>query len=515
MTVEFTEEQSKIFELLLQKNEVLSVREIAARTGVDIPLVTATLQHCREQEWLTIEEKEREELAFAGDAAEQVEAGLPERQALLLIAEKGNDSIKIRDFVGILKAKGIQLNEVIKWGKIRGWLDKQKDEIMVSAAGKEAVDNPADDEKSIRLTFKLNPETRTIFLDELAAHSIDSDKVKQLLKNRPTLGKIKPRIFRYVNLLPAGKKTFSEDIKIIREKNQLTGEDILSGEWRNIKLRRYDVTLEAEKIYPAKIHPLQKIIRQARKAFLEMGFTEVVSPQVESAFWDFDALFQPQDHPARDMQDTFYLARPNRAGLPDGDIVEKVKLTHQDGWQTGSKGWGYNWSSERARQLVLRTHTTATSIRALAENPNPPRKVFCIGKVFRNESISYKHLPEFFQVDGIIIDEHANLASLLGTLKEFYSKMGFTQVKFKPDFFPYTEPSIEVTGFMESKNKWIELGGSGIFRPEVTRPFGCNVPVMAWGLGLERLAMMRYNIKDIRKLYWSDLDETKEIALCQ
>lgn len=515
MTFEFTEEQSKIFALLLNKQEVITVREIAAQTGVDIPLVTATLQHCREQGWLTIEEKEREELVFAEDAANQVETGLPERQALSLITEQGNDSIKIRDLVGILKEKGIQLNEVIKWGKIRGWLDKQKDEIVVAVAGKEAVENQAEDEKSVRLTFKVNPQTRTIFLDEFAAHEIDSGKVKALLKNRPNIGKIKPRMFRSVKLLPAGKKAFSEDIKIIREQNRLSSEDIVSGEWKNIKLRRYDITLEAEKVYPAKIHPLQKIILQTRKTFLEMGFTEVVSPQVESAFWDFDALFQPQDHPARDMQDTFYLSRPERAGLPAKDIVEKVKRTHQDGWETGSKGWGYNWSSDRARQLVLRTHTTATSIRALAENPNPPRKVFCVGKVFRNEAISYKHLPEFFQVDGIIIDEHANLASLLGTLKEFYSKMGFKKVKFKPDFFPYTEPSIEVSGFMESKNKWLELGGSGIFRPEVTRPFGCNVPVLAWGLGLERLAMMRYNIKDIRNLYWSDLDETKEIALCQ
>ena len=515
MTFEFTEDQGKIFELLLKKQDVLTVREIAAQTGVDIPLVTATLQFCRDQGWLNIEEKERDELVFLEDAANQVESGLPERESLSLITEKGTGSIKIRDLVGILKEKGIRLNEVIKWGKIRGWLDKHQDEIRLTEAGKEAQKQPAPDEQAVRLTFEKNPKSRSIFLDELADHHIDGKTVKELLKNRPALARIKPRMFRLVTLLPEAKKTLNEDIKIIREKNRLTSEDIVSGEWQNITLRRYDITLEAENIYPVKIHPLQKIIQQARKAFLEMGFTEVVSPQVESAFWDFDALFQPQDHPARDMQDTFYLGRPNRAKLPEAEIVERVKNTHQDGWQTGSKGWGYRWNPDRARQLVLRTHTTAASIRALAENPNPPQKIFCVGKVFRNEAISYKHLPEFFQVDGIIIDEHANLASLLGTLKEFYSKMGFKKVKFKPDFFPYTEPSIEVSGFMESKNKWLELGGSGIFRPEVTRPFGCDVPVLAWGLGLERLAMMRYNIKDIRNLYWSDLDETKEIALCQ
>lgn len=515
MALEFTEDQGKVFQLLLEKQDVLSVREIAAQANVDIPLVTATLQHCRDQGWLNIEEKEREELVFSQDAAQLVETGLPERQALAMIAQKGADSIKIRDLVGALKEKDIQLNEVIKWGKTRGWLDKEKDEIRVTGAGKEAVENPAQDERAVKLAFELNPTSRTIFLDELTAHGIDGDAVKQLLKNRPALAKIKPRMFRFVELLPEGKKILAEDITIIRERNQLSSEEIVSGDWRSITLRRYDVTLAAETVHPSKLHPMQKIIQQARKAFLEMGFTEVVSPQVESAFWDFDALFQPQDHPARDMQDTFYMARPNRAKLPDPEIVERVKRTHQDGWKTGSKGWGYTWSAEKARQLVLRTHTTASTIRALAQDPNPPRKVFCVGKVFRNEAISYKHLPEFFQVDGVIIDEKANLASLLGTLKEFYYKMGFNKVKFKPDFFPYTEPSIEISVFMESKNKWLELGGSGVFRPEVTRPFGCKVPVLAWGLGLERLAMLRYNLKDIRQLYWSDLDQLKEIALCQ
>lgn len=515
MALEFTEDQGKIFELLLDTSDVLSIREIGARTGVDLPQVTATVQHCREQGWLTVEEQEREELIFADDALQQVETGLPERQALALILSGGEDRLKIRDLVDALKEKGVQLNEVIKWGKVREWLDKQKDEILVTAAGKEALDRPAEDERAVRLVFESAPRTPVIFLDELTSRGIDGAEVKQLLKNRPGLAKIKPRLFRYVELLPAGRKTLKEDISIIREKNQLTSDDIVSGDWRHIKLRRYDIALEAEKVYPTKIHPMQRIIQQTRKAFLEMGFTEAVSPQVESAFWDFDALFQPQDHPARDMQDTFYLSRPDQARLPEAEIVDRVRRTHQDGWETGSRGWGYKWSPDRARQTVLRTHTTAATIRALAEDPNPPRKVFCVGKVFRNEAISYKHLPEFFQVDGIIIDEHANLASLLGTLKEFYVKMGFRKVKFKPDFFPYTEPSIEASVWMESRNKWLELGGSGVFRPEVTRPFGCRVPVLAWGLGLERLAMLRYNITDIRELYWSDLDKTREIALCQ
>ena len=244
-----------------------------------------------------------------------------------------------------------------------------------------------------------------------------------------------------------------------------------------------------------------------------MGFAEVVSPMIESAFWNFDALFQPQDHPARDMQDTFYMRHPAETPLPDAKIVEPVRRTHEDGWETGSEGWGYTWSPERSKQVVLRTHTTAATIRALAANPNPPGKFFCVGWTYRNETISFKHLPVFHQVDGIIIDEEANLASLMGTLQEFYSKMGFGRVKFKPAFYPYTEPSVDVVVYMESRGKWLEMGGAGIFRPEVTLPLGCKYPVLAWGLGIERLAMLRFGLSDIRELYRPSLDALEGVPL--
>jgi phenylalanyl-tRNA synthetase alpha chain len=316
-------------------------------------------------------------------------------------------------------------------------------------------------------------------------------------------------------LTARGIDAFKPTISVVKERNTLTPEDLESGAWREIKLRPYDVTLAARDIYPAKIHPLRKIIEQTRTAFLEMGFAEVVSPMVESAFWNFDALFQPQDHPAREMQDTFYMRHPAEVPLPDASIVEPVRRTHEDGWETGSEGWGYTWSPERSKQVVLRTHTTAATIRALAKNPNPPGKFFCVGWTYRNETISFKHLPVFHQVDGIIIDEEANLASLMGTLQEFYSKMGFGRVKFKPAFYPYTEPSVDVVVYMESRGKWLEMGGAGIFRPEVTLPLGCKQPVLAWGLGIERLAMLRFGLADIRELYRPSLDSLEGVPLCR
>ncbi len=501
------EEQWQVFQTLLQASDRISVQQIVAATGIDHPKVSAAIQYGEEQGWLATDEQSREELTATAAAASQLQAGLPERRALALLAEPGR--IAMRD---LAQNPNLPMSDVIKWGSLRGWFDKDKGDLVLTDQGRRAFEQPDADERALELAVARGG---TLFLDELAANHIDAERVRLLVQNRGDLAKLKPRTLRFACLTENGRRILTHEVTVVKERNMLTPEDITSGEWQNIRLRRYDVTLASENVYPAKIHLMQKIIQLTRKAFLEMGFSEIVSPMVESAFWDFDALFQPQDHPARDMQDTFYLQRPAQAQLPADEIVDRVKRTHENGGETGSRGWGYRWNVNRARQVVMRTHTTACTIRALARNPQPPQKVFCVGKVFRNEAISYKHLPEFFQVDGILVDKDANLATLLGTLKEFYRKMGFNKIKFKPAFFPYTEPSVEVFVYMESKQSWIELGGSGVFRPEVTRPFGCQVPVLAWGLGLDRLAMLRYGLHDIRELYWSDLDRIMEAPLCQ
>ena len=323
------------------------------------------------------------------------------------------------------------------------------------------------------------------------------------------------RTRRFVSLTESGRALWEKGVQVRKQINQLTSELLVSGGWRDVDLRPYDVRLEAEPAYPGKDHPLVRVFQKTRRVFFELGFTEIVSPYVESSFWDFDALFQPQDHPAREMQDTFYIERPRRCRLPADEIVEAVRRTHEDGGDTGSVGWGYTWDRDLASRPVLRTHTTATTIRALAASPHPPRKVFCVGPVFRRETVDYKHLPMFHQVDGIIIDEQASFATLLGTLRAFYTKMGFTRFQFRPGFFPYTEPSVEVFVWSDKKHDWVEMGGSGMFRPEVTEPFGCKTPVLAWGLGLERLAMFLYDLTSIGELYRSHLSWLKETPLCR
>jgi phenylalanyl-tRNA synthetase alpha chain len=277
-------------------------------------------------------------------------------------------------------------------------------------------------------------------------------------------------------------------------------------------------------VYPARYHPIVELIDEIREIFLELGFEEIKGGFVESAFWNFDALFQPQDHPAREMHDTFYLSTPSRAKLPSQLIVKRVAQTHENGWSTGSTGWGYKWNSELAQQTILRTHTTATTIRYLASHPDPPIKVFSIDRVYRNEKVNYKHLAEFHQIEGIIMDKDVSLRDLMGTMKEFYSRLGYERVRFWPSYFPYTEPSAEATAYVEKKGvdssgkvstvgRWLELGGMGIFRPEVTMPLGIKYPVLAWGLGLERLFMIRLDADDIRTPYRNELSWIRKVPL--
>ncbi len=308
-----------------------------------------------------------------------------------------------------------------------------------------------------------------------------------------------------IAITPAGLTLVKQGLDLRGESGTLTRDQIISGEWKNLNLRKYDVSKLPKKAYPGKIHPYQRIIGEMREILLEMGFTELYGGIVQQSFWNFDALFQPQDHPAREMQDTFYL----RETLPLPPGYEKVKAMHESGGETSSTGWGGIWKEEKAEQCVLRTHTTSVSIQYLANNPNPPVKAFCVGRVYRRETIDTTHLAEFEQLEGIVMDENVSFGNLLGILREFYNRMGFESVRFKPSFYPYTEPSLDAEVYVDGIG-WIEMGGAGVFREEVTAPIGINYPVLAWGLGVSRIAMLRLGLKDLRLLHKSDVAFLRE-----
>jgi len=303
-----------------------------------------------------------------------------------------------------------------------------------------------------------------------------------------------------ISATPDGLAIAKRGLDLREETGTLTRDQILSGAWKTANLRKYDISKLPKKAYPGKIHPYQRIIGEMREILLEMGFTELYGDIVQQSFWNFDALFQPQDHPAREMQDTFYL----RETIPLPPGYEKVKAMHISGGDTSSTGWGGSWKEEKAEQCVLRTHTTSLSIQYLAQHPNPPVKAFAVGRVYRRETIDTTHLAEFEQLEGIVMDENVTFGNLLGILREFYNRMGFESVRFKPSFYPYTEPSLDAEVYVEGIG-WIEMGGAGVFREEVTAPIGIRHPVLAWGLGVSRIAMLRLGLKDLRLLHKSDV----------
>ncbi|MFI5412270.1 MAG: phenylalanine--tRNA ligase subunit alpha [Candidatus Micrarchaeales archaeon] len=265
----------------------------------------------------------------------------------------------------------------------------------------------------------------------------------------------------------------------------LTREIIKNGEWEKAKFKPYNMNAIVEHVYPARLHPYREFLNVVRQKWLEMGFIETSGPIIESAFWNFDALFSPQDHPTREMQDTFFLSNPKLLTIEDIEVLNRVKKMHTTAWKE-------KWSEEIAKSAVLRTHTTSVSARYMnklstAIDASYPLKLFSIGSVFRNESIDYKHLAELHQYDGIIVGDNLTLANLIDTLKKFYTKLGLDNVKFRPSYFPFTEPSLEAFYYDKEHGDSIELAGGGIIRKEITKAMGINKTVIAWGGGVDRL----------------------------
>lgn len=501
---------ARVLSALAQESAPLAVTVLAERLGLDQSPVSGAATLLAEDELVVVSETTTSELRLGPKAKALPGREFPERQVARALARAGGSS-GIRE---LPEAGGIEarlIGDSLRWLATRGWAVKEGGTLVLGAAWS-AGEPPLEPDESLVAAL---PDGEGFAQEALAERGIDAQAALSALAARPGYVEIRERRSRLVALTEKGRELVAGGVAAKAEVTELTTELLVSGRWKEVEFRAYDVTISGPRIVAGKIHPFRDILDTTRSVFLEMGFDETASPWVESGFWDFDALFQPQDHPARDMQDTFYVARPDRAKLPAEDVVARVAATHEDGGATGSIGWRTRWERSLAEACVLRTHTTASTIRALAADPTAPRKVFCVGPVFRRETIDYKHLPVFHQVDGIVIDEDASFAALLGLLGTFYRKMGFPRFQFRPAFFPYTEPSVEIFVWMDSRKDWVEMGGAGVFRPEVTEPLGCRHPVLAWGLGLERLAMFRLGLQDIRELYLAHLAWLEEAPLCR
>ncbi len=295
------------------------------------------------------------------------------------------------------------------------------------------------------------------------------------------------------------------------EVSQLTPDMLKDGSWRNYSFRKYSISLRPPRLAVGRRHPYREFLDTVKHKLVSMGFQEMRGELVETEFWDMDALYMPQFHPARAIHDVYFVKNPTHAKSISEPHLSQVADAHENGGSTGSKGWQYPYDRNRARRLILRSQGTAVSARTLANTPNVPGKYFSIARCFRYDQVDATHATDFFQVEGIVLGQEINFRTLLGLLNLFASEMAQAkEIRFLPAYFPFTEPSVELH-VRHPQLGWMELGGAGLFRPEVTIPLGVNVPVIAWGLGLDRMAMVALGIHDIRDLFTSDLEAVRNM----
>ena len=321
--------------------------------------------------------------------------------------------------------------------------------------------------------------------------------------------RIDERTARTYQLTAEGQQVLSDVVKANLtgdEISRLTPDMIQNGTWRGASFRRYDLSIKPPRVLIGKHHPYRAYLDGVRRRLLALGFEEMKGSLVETEFWNMDALFMPQFHAARNIHDAYYVTEPTQSKEIEEPYFSKVAETHQTGGDTGSRGWRYEFNAEQSRRLILRSQGTALSARTLASNPNIPGKYFAIARCFRPDDVDATHSADFFQAEGIVLGKDINFQSLLGLLKLFALEIAQAEaVRYVPDYFPFTEPSVELQAKHPTLG-WIELGGAGLFRPELTKPLGIDVPVIAWGLGVDRMAMVALGINDIRDLFSTDLD---------
>ena len=458
--------------------------EIAKETGISVDAVRKACQWAAIKGLVKIEKEIKEEINLTDEGREYVEYGLPEKQLLLFLKDSGD--LRIEDAIKNVKRSKI----AIAWAKRKGWIDIKDGFVRITEKGMNALNSETEAEKVLK-----EGKGRRDVIDELTSRGLLNVK-------RTETG---------VVMLTQKGRDISANINDEEEIGQLTPEMIKTGSWKGKRFREYDISLPVPKVYVIKKHPYIQFLNYVRRKLIGLGFKEMTGPYVETEFWNCDALFMPQDHPARGIHDMFIIKNPNKGVVRDKGLMERVKLVHKSGWITGSKGWGY-FDSEKSLNLILRSQTTAVSARTLYKNKEKPAMYFTIDRVFRPDVVDAKHLFEFHQAEGIVIDDNLTLKHLLGFLEVFGKEIVEAEkVRFRPSYFPFTEPSVEMDCMVDGK--WMEIGGAGIFRPEVTLPLGVEETVLAWGIGITRLAMIKLGIKDLRELFTKDIDVLRNMKM--
>lgn len=475
-----------------------SIEELAKTTHLGIDQIRRGIEWLKLKGLIHLDEVSSVSLGTSGYLA--IKQGLPERRLVDYLRNGKNGIEEIRSS-GFFSRK--DSHSAFRYAKQNNWIEYQRDSVgrrrLVRML---AADNMSIEEKLlIKLREQENLKMTDLTSEELNAFnslkSRDPGYVREHRLPNETSVTILEAGIRAISALAGG------DMKA-----EVLPERKFSVEKLNVNLPPMDVQAPTRYLFPGRKHPIVNLIDEVSEVFVGLGFTEIEGPITQTSFWNFDALFTPQDHPAREVQDTFYLSQIKQDKFASEDQVHKISSAHKEGWK-------YEWNIEDAKRIVLRTHTTAVTIKYLADNKPESARIFSIGRVFRNEKVSYKHLAEFTQVEGIVTGRKVTLRDLLGLQLEFYARLGIKKIKFWPTFFPYTEPSLQSMIYNEKLEKWVELFGMGVFRPQVTRSLGLRNPVLAWGGGLERIAMLRFGLSDVRDLYENKLAWLRSIPRCQ
>jgi len=484
----------KVLPYLREEN----ISEIAKKSQIDKVSVMRALEYLQNKKIIELKIKSKKIVEIGVNGALYRSKGLPERRLLNLLNEKR-----------ILQLKDTQKESGLDGDEFKASIGKKKKKAMIEL--KNGKIHLSADKKEI-----AKKSLEELFIESLPIeyNSLSAEQKFALknLQNRKDIIEIKEEKKINIKVTKLGEELMKSKIKQGEMIEQITS-GLLKKEslWKGKKFRRYDVTSPVPEISGGKRHFVNSALDYARKIWTEMGFVEMTGDFIQNSFWNFDALFTAQDHPVRDMQDTFFIDVEGE--LPNKKIVNAVKKSHETG-VNGSKGWKYKWDLKDAKKMVLRTHTTCLSAQTLAKlnEKDLPKKFFAVGKCFRNETVDWSHGFEFNQTEGIVVDENANFRNLLGYLKEFCKKMGFEKIRFRPAYFPYTEPSLEGDVWDDERKEWVELIAAGIFRPEVTEPLlGKAIPVLAWGPGFDRMIMKIFKIKDLRNMYKNDLNKLREM----
>ncbi len=494
--VDVSQSQARVLQALIESEGAKTPDELAKRSGLADSAVARAVLSLSQNGLVRERVEKKTELTLTMEGKSFLEEGLPERRIVSTVAKSGG-RLGLREALSRAGLDEKYASIVTGWISRKRWgrIEKADSDPQV------VVDREPTSDEDEQVLARL--KNGSIILEELPASLREA--AQRLIKR--SLLEARIRNLREIEITPDGRGAVA-GTSVRQEVSLLTGEMISSGEWERVKLRSYNVSSPVPQVFPGKYHPYLRFLRMVKRKLVAIGFREAVGPLVETAFINCDCLYMPQNHPAREIHDLYYLKDPSRASLEQyGDLVRRVAETHENGWKTGSTGWRYKFSLDESSKLILRSHGTALSVRSMtSKDLQIPGKYFAIARCFRPDMLDKTHLTEFNQAEGIVLDPSLNLRNLLGILEMFAREVaGADRVRFKPDYFPFTEPSVELQAYREGVG-WMEFGGSGIFRPEVTEPLGVKVPVLAWGLGIDRLYMMHRKIQDIRQLFTSDLE---------